>query len=121
MKKKIIVNGDLQDLVTYCTAIYEVDKDVNLELITRIFNDSPIFANKSFDIKIIGTLQKNSVSRESKLFIEEYLITLQIRYEVMKVSEIEFTKEDEDWIKKDVNRLLEHFELLLSPFKDEEI
>lgn len=114
MKKKIVINGDLDDLVTYCTAIYEIEEDTDLDYVKEIFAGSPIFENKTFDIKVLGTLQKTSVSRTSNFFIKGKKITLQIRYEIKKVTDIELSDKDENWIKNDVKRLLEHFELLLS-------
>lgn len=115
MKKKIIINGELKDLVTYCTAIYQIEEELDLSFVKEIFKDSPIFENKSFDIKVLGTLQKTSVMRTSNFFIKDKVITLQVRYEIKKVTDIELTEEDEKWIKNDINRLLEHFEALLTP------
>ncbi len=115
MKKKIIINGDLQDLVTYCTAIYQVEDDVDLDYFKQVFEGSPIFENKSFDIKVLGTLQKTSVQRTSSYFLKNTIITLQIRYEIKKVTDIELNESDESWIRNDVDRLLEHFEAILTP------
>ncbi|MFC2084316.1 hypothetical protein ACFLS9_04600 [Bacteroidota bacterium] len=118
MQKKIIINGDLKDMVTYCSAIYKTEEEINLDLIKSIFSDSPIFEDKSFDIKVLGTLQKTSVFRRSKVFINKDIITLQIRYEIKRVTDIELDEEEENWIKNDVNRLLEHFESLINPFSE---
>lgn len=115
MKKKIIINGDLQDLVTYCTAIYQVDDNVDLEYFKQVFEGSPIFENKPFDIKVLGTLQKTTVHRTSSYFLKDNIITLQIRYEIKKVTDIELSESDENWIRNDVDRLLEHFEALITP------
>ncbi|PKL88822.1 MAG: hypothetical protein CVV23_08395 [Ignavibacteriae bacterium HGW-Ignavibacteriae-2] len=115
MKKRIIINGDLKDLLTYCTAIYSMEDDIDLEYLKLIFEGSPIFENKSFDLKVLGTLQKTSVNRSSNFFLKDKVVTLQIRYEIKKVTDIELNEEDENWIKNDVSRLLEHFEALISP------
>ena len=116
MKKKVVLSGDLKDMVTYCTAIYETDKETDTENLINIVNNSPIFENKNFYTNILGTAQKTTVTRNSKVFIKAGVITLQIRYEILRVVDIELTKKDEDWIKNDVNNLLKHFEALLSPF-----
>ncbi|MCF8242879.1 MAG: hypothetical protein K9J16_15980 [Melioribacteraceae bacterium] len=116
MKKNVIINGELKDLVTYCTAIYELEDKINLDLIREILDQSPIFVDKKFDIKVIGTLQKTSVARNSKLFVNDKFITLQIRYELSTVVDIGVSQKDEDWIRNDINRLMEHFELFLNSF-----
>ncbi len=118
MKKKIVINGDLHDFVTYCTAMYEVEDEIDTEYIRSVFEGSPIFEDKSFDIKVLGTLQKTSVSRASKFFIKDKLVTLQIRYELKTVTDIELKEDDEKWIRNDVDRLISHFETLLNPFGD---
>ena len=48
MKKKVVLSGGLKEMVTYCTAIYELEKDVDTEYLTNIISKSPIFENKSF-------------------------------------------------------------------------
>ena len=117
MKKKIIINGDLKDLVTYCTAIYQVESDLDLDYCKQIFEGSPIFENKAFDIKVLGTLQKTTVYRTSNFFMKDKTLTLQIRYELKSVTDIELNEKDEEWIKNDVGRLLEHFEAFLTPLE----
>ncbi|MDZ7625706.1 MAG: hypothetical protein U5J96_14845 [Ignavibacteriaceae bacterium] len=42
---------------------------------------------------------------------------MQIRYEILRVVDIEATQKDEDWIQSDINHLLKHFELLLGPIE----
>lgn len=116
MKKKILINGGLKDLVTYCSAVYELENEADPEQINELLKESPIFENKSFDIKVLGTLQKTSVKRNSKVFVNGSRITLQIRYEIIQVTDIELKDEDEEWIKNDVERLLEHFETFVAPF-----
>jgi hypothetical protein len=116
MKKNIIINGDLKDLVTYCTAIYEVEDTIDTNYIKMIFEGSPIFENRSFDLKVLGTLQKTSVYRTSKFFIKDQLVTLQLRYEFKTVTDIELKDEDEEWIRNDIDRIISHFEALLDPF-----
>lgn len=120
MKKKIEISGSLKDLVTYCTAIYKVEDEIDQELLKEIINQSPIFENKSFTTNVLGTLQKTSVQRNCKVFFRKNLITLQIRYEIQRVVDIEVTEKDETWIKNDVDSLLKHFELLLKPFEEEQ-
>ena len=116
MKKKIELSGGLKEMVTYCTAIYELDGEVDDEMLNAVIKQSPIFENKNFYTNILGTAQKTTVTRNSKVFVKAGVITLQIRYEILRVVDIELTKKDEDWIKNDVNNLLKHFEALLSPF-----
>ena len=117
MKKKIELSGGLKDMVTYCTAIYELDNDVDSEMINDVIKQSPIFENKSFYTNILGTVQRTTVNRNSKVFIKGNRVTLQIRYDILRVVDIELTQKDEDWIKNDINNLIKHFELLLSPIE----
>ena len=117
MKKKIELSGGLKDMVTYCTAIYELDNDVDAEMINNIIKQSPIFENKSFYTNILGTVQRTTVTRNSKVFIYANRVTLQIRYDILRVVDIELTQKDEDWIKTDINNLIKHFELLLTPIE----
>ena len=119
MQKKIVLSGGLKDTVTYCTAIYELDSDVDTEMLIDIVNHSPIFENKSFSTNVLGTIQRTTVNRNSKVFIKGNRITLQIRYDILKVVDIELTKKDEDWINNDIESLLQHFELMISPFSEE--
>lgn len=116
MKKKILISGDLKDAVTYCTAIYETESDVDLKQIQKLISESPIFEDRNFYTNVLGTVQKTTVSRNSKIFLDENRITLQISYEILKVVDIEITDKDEQWINSDIKKLLEHFELLLNPF-----
>ncbi len=116
MKKNVVVNGELKDLVTYCTAVYEVSQDIPEDVFSNIFIQGPIFEDKNFDIKVLGTLQKTTVARKSKIFLNGPTVTLQMRYEISKVTDIELSELDEEWISKDINRILEHFELLLTPY-----
>lgn len=118
MKKKIIISGGLQDMVTYCTAVYKLGEDFNSEMLIDIIKQSPIFENKNFCTNVQGTVQRTTVARKSSVFINEGQITLQIRYEMLKVVEIELTEKDETWIKNDIEKLLEHFEVLLLPFEN---
>lgn len=120
MKKKVVLSGSLKDMVTYCTAIYELTGNVIPEVIENIVKQSPIFENKSFYTNILGTVQKTTVTRNSKVFINQNVITLQIRYEILRVVDIELTEKDEQWIKNDVESLLKHFELLLESFEKPE-
>lgn len=117
MKKKIELSGGLKDMVTYCTAIYELDGDIDAEMINDVIKQSPIFENKSFYTNILGTVQRTTVNRNSKVFIKVNRVTLQIRYDILRVVDIELTQKDEDWIKNDINNLIKHFELLLSPIE----
>lgn len=117
MKKKIELSGGLKEMVSYCTAIYELDNDVDAEMINDIIKQSPIFENKSFSTSVLGTVQRTTVNRNSKVFIKGNRVTLQIRYEILRVVDIEPTQKDEDWIQSDINHLLKHFELLLNPIE----
>ncbi len=117
MKKKIELSGGLKEMVTYCTAIYELDNDVDAEMLNDVINHSPIFENKSFYTSVLGTVQRTTVNRNSKVFIKGNRVTLQIRYEILRVVDIEPTQKDEDWIQSDINNLLKHFELLLGPIE----
>jgi hypothetical protein len=119
MKKKIILSGGLKEMVTYCTAIYKVDKDVDTEYLTNIVSKSPVFENKSFYTNVLGTVQRTTITRNTSLFVKGNTITLQIRYDILKVVDIELTGKDEEWIKNDVESLLKHFELLVTPFDEE--
>lgn len=119
MKKKVVLSGSLKDMVTYCTAIYELTGNVIPEVIENIVKQSPIFENKNFYTNILGTVQKTTVTRNSKVFINQNVITLQIRYEILRVVDIELTEKDEQWIKNDVESLLKHFEVLLESFEIE--
>jgi hypothetical protein len=60
-------------------------------------------------------VQRTTVNRTSKVFIKGNRVTLQLRYDILRVVDIELTQKDEDWIKNDINNLIKHFELLLSP------
>jgi len=120
MKKKVVLSGGLKELVTYCSAIYELDKEVDTEYLTNIVSKSPIFENKSFYTNVLGTVQRTTVTRNTNLFVKGNTITLQLRYDILNVVDIELTNKDEGWIKSDVESLLKHFELLITPF-DEEI
>ena len=117
MKKKIELSGGLKDMVTYCTAIYELDGEVDTEMINDVIEHSPIFENKSFYTNIHGTVQRTTINRNSKVFIKGNRVTLQIRYDILRVVDIELTQEDEGWIKNDINNLIKHFELLLAPIE----
>lgn len=117
MKKKIELSGGLKEMVSYCTAIYELDNDVDAEMINNIIKQSPIFENKSFYTNVLGTVQRTTLSRYSKVFIKGNRVTLQLRYDILNVVDIELTQKDEDWIKNDINNLLKHFELLLGPIE----
>jgi hypothetical protein len=117
MKKKIELSGGLKEMVTYCTAIYELDGDVDANTLNDVINHSPIFENKSFYTSVLGTVQRTTVNRNSKVFIKGNRVTLQIRYEILRVVDIEPTQKDEEWIKSDINHLLKHFELLLEPLE----
>jgi hypothetical protein len=119
VKKKVVLSGGLKDMVTYCTAIYDLDSDVDTEMLIDIVNHSPIFENKSFSTNVLGTIQRTTVNRNSKVFIKGNRITLQIRYDILKVVDIELTKKDEDWINNDIESLLKHFELMIIPFDEE--
>ena len=117
MKKRIELSGGLKEMVTYCTAIYELESDVDAEMLNDVIDHSPIFENKSFSTSILGTVQRTTVNRNSKVFIKGNRVTLQIRYEIFRVVDIEPTQKDEEWIQSDINHLLKHFELLLSPLE----
>lgn len=119
MKKKVVLSGSLKDMVTYCTAIYEMKGNIIPEVIENIVKQSPIFENKNFYTNVLGTVQKTTVTRNSKVFINQNVITLQIRYEILRVVDIELTEKDEQWIKNDVESLLKHFEVLLESFEVE--
>jgi hypothetical protein len=116
MKKKVVLSGGLDEMVSYCTAIFKVDKELDTVNLIDIVSHSPIFENKSFATNILGTLQKTTVERTTKIFVKENVITLQLRYDILKVVDIELTEKDDNWIKKDIENLLQHFELLLEPF-----
>jgi len=116
MKKKLVLSGGLKEMVTYCTAIYELDKDVDTEYLTNIVSKSPIFENKSFYTNVLGTVQRTTVTRSTNLFVKGSTITLQLRYDILNVVDIELTEKDEGWIKNDVESLLKHFELLVTQF-----
>ncbi len=118
MKKKVVLSGGLKEMVTYCTAIYEVDKDVDTEYLTNIVNKSPVFENKNFYTNVFGTVQRTTITRNTNLFVKENKITLQIRYDILNVVDIKLTEKDEEWIKNDVESLLKHFELLVTPFDE---
>jgi len=118
MKKKVVLSGGLKEMVTYCTAIYKLDKEVDTEYLTNIVSKSPIFENKSFYTNVFGTIQRTTVTRNTNLFIKGNTITLQIRYDILNVVDIELTEKDEEWIKNDVGSLLKHFELLITPFDE---
>ena len=118
MKKQVVISGSLKDMVTYCTAIYELSGIVVPDVIENIVRQSPIFENKNFYTNILGTVQKTTVTRNSKVFINNNIITLQIRYEILRVVDIELSEKDEQWIKNDVESLLKHFEFLLQSFED---
>jgi hypothetical protein len=115
MKKKIELSGGLKEMVTYCTAIYELDSEVDAEMLNDVINHSPIFENKGFYTSVLGTVQRTTVNRNSKVFIKNNRVTLQIRYEILRVVDIEATEKDEEWIQSDIHNLLKHFELLLEP------
>jgi hypothetical protein len=117
MKKKIELSGGLKEMVSYCTAIYELDNDVDAEMINDIIKQSPIFENKSFSTSVLGTVQRTTVNRNSKVFIKGNRVTLQIRYEILRVVDIEPSQKDEDWIQSDIQNILKHFELLLGPIE----
>ena len=119
MKKKVVLSGGLKELVSYCTAIYELDKEVDTEYLTNIVNKSPIFENKSFYTNVLGTVQRTTVTRNTNLFVKGNTITLQLRYDILNVVDIELTAKDEEWIKSDIESLLKHFELLVTPFDEE--
>lgn len=119
MKKKVMLTGSLKDMVTYCTAIYELSGIVVPEIIENIIKQSPVFENKNFYTNVLGTVQKTTVTRNSKVFINNNVISLQIRYEILRMVDIELTEKDEQWIKNDVDSLLKHFELLLESFEVE--
>lgn len=119
MKKKVMLTGSLKDMVTYCTAIYELSGVVVPEVIENIIKQSPVFENKNFYTNVLGTVQKTTVTRNSKVFINNNVISLQIRYEILRMVDIELTEKDEQWIKNDVDSLLKHFELLLESFEVE--
>ena len=119
MKKKVVVSGSLQDMVKYCTAIYEMPEDVNEEHLQSIISNSPILEDKNFYTNVLGTVSKTTVTRKSKLFTKGNIITIQIRYEILKVVDIDLTVKDEEWIDHDIKKLLEHFELLVEPFGGE--
>jgi hypothetical protein len=119
MKKKIVLSGGLKDMVTYCTAIYDMAKDIDTEMLKEVVNQSPIFENKSFYTNVLGTVQRTTVNRNSKVFIKGKRITLQIRYDILKVVDIELTEKDEEWIKNDIESLLKHFELMIVPVDEE--
>ena len=119
MKKKVVLSGGLKELVTYCTAIYELDKEVDTEYLTNIVSKSPIFENKSFYTNVLGTVQRTTVTRNTNLFVKGNTITLQLRYDILNVVDIELSDKDEEWIKSDVASLLKHFELLITPFDEE--
>lgn len=118
MKKQVVISGSLKDMVTYCTAIYELTGIVVPDVIENIVKQSPIFENKNFYTNILGTVQKTTVTRNSKVFINNNIITLQIRYEILRVVDIELSEKDEQWIKNDVESLLKHFEFLLQSFEE---
>ncbi len=118
MRKKVVLSGGLKEMVTYCTAIYEVDTDVDTEYLTNIVSKSPIFENKSFYTNVLGTVQRTTITRNTNLFVKGNKITLQIRYDILKVVDIKLTEKDEEWIKNDVESLLKHFELLVTPFDE---
>lgn len=118
MKKKVVLSGNLKDMVTYCTAIYEVSGDIDTEMIQKIVKESPIFENKNFYTDILGAVQKTTVTRNSKVFVNKNVINFQIRYEILRVVDIEPNEKDQDWIKSDVESLLRHFELLINPFSE---
>jgi hypothetical protein len=120
MKKKVMLTGSLKDMVTYCTAIYELSGVVVPEVIENIIKQSPVFENKNFYTNVLGTVQKTTVTRNSKVFINNNVISLQIRYEILRMVDIELTEKDEQWIKNDVDSLLKHFELLLESFEEPE-
>ena len=117
MKKKIEISGSLMEMVTFCTAIYEPDYAIDAEMINDVINNSPIFENKGFNTSVLGTVQKTTVNRSSKVFIKGNRVTLQVRYEILRVVDIEPTQKDEEWIQSDVQHLLKHFELLLTPLE----
>lgn len=119
MKKNVVLTGSLKDMVTYCTAIYELSGIVVPEVIENIVKQSPVFENKNFYTNVLGTVQKTTVTRNSKVFINNNIISLQIRYEILRVVDIELTEKDEQWIKNDVESLLKHFEVLLQSFEIE--
>lgn len=119
MKKNVVLTGSLKDMVTYCTAIYEISGIVVPEVIENIVKQSPIFENKNFYTNVLGTVQKTTVTRNSKVFINNNVISLQIRYEILRMVDIELTEKDDQWIKNDVESLLKHFEVLLQSFEEE--
>ncbi|MBT8382040.1 MAG: hypothetical protein KJO59_06765 [Ignavibacteria bacterium] len=118
MKKKVVLSGGLKEMVTYCTAIYELEKEVDTEFLTNIVSKSPIFENKSFYTNVLGAVQRTTVTRNTNLFVKGNTITLQLRYDILNVVDIELTDKDEEWIKSDVESLLKHFELLITPFDE---
>ncbi len=68
---------------------------------------------------MLGTVQRTTVTRNTNLFIKGNTITLQLRYDILNVVDIELTHKDEEWIKSDIESLLKHFELLITPFEEE--
>ncbi len=116
MKKKVVISGTLQDMVTYCTAVYHIDGEVKEDELKSIIENSPIFEDKNFYTNVLGHVSKTTVTRKTKIFFHASVITLQIRYEILKVVDIDLSEKDENWIKNDIKKLIEHFELLLSPF-----
>ena len=53
MKKKIEMSGGLKDMVKYCTAIYELDGDVDAEMIYDVIelNDQKFYLFKELKLK----------------------------------------------------------------------
>jgi hypothetical protein len=116
MKKKVVISGSLEDMVTYCTAVYNFEGEIKADELKSIIEHSPIFEDKNFYTNVLGHVSKTTVTRKTKIFIHSSIITLQIRYEILKVVDIDLSEKDENWIKSDINKLIEHFELLLSPY-----
>lgn len=114
MKKNVIITGGLKEMVTYCSAIYTLDGEFDKEQLNDVITSSPIFEDKNFYTNVLGTVQKTTVTRYSKLFFLKNTITFQLRYEMLKVVDIDLTQKDQDWINQDIKHLLEHFELLIN-------
>lgn len=114
--KDIAISGSLQNMVKYCTAVFKLEEEADLTILNSMITDSPIFENKNFYTNILGTVQKTTVSRNSKLYINKNIITFQIRYEIMKVVDINLTEKDEQWIDNDIEGLIKHLEVIISNY-----
>ncbi len=118
MKKTIKITGTIQDLVTYCTAVFELQDNEKIKDLPSLIENSPIFEDKNFYTNVQSTVQKTTVTRKTKIFIQGLKIIFQVRYEILKSVDISITEHDDEWVKNDINKLIDHLEMILALYDD---